>query len=85
VDQVSDWHDGLPKVRIELAPEPYMTRVWVNGEEWQASVKAISIDIDKAQTVVTMKFYAMVTAEGPLSLSPWPIEVENLLPPVPLS
>lgn len=72
-----EWVDSLPVVRLELHPDAVFNRVWVNGEEWSASVKALSIDIDHDKmTRVTLSFYAKVTAEGRLPLKPWPIIVE---------
>lgn len=76
-DTHKEWVDQLPVVRIELQPDSVLTRVYVNGEEWSASVKRISADVDDGATIVTMAFYAKVTAEGPLALDPWPILVEN--------
>ncbi len=74
----SKWEDSLPHVRLEMHPRSYLNRVYINGEEWRASVKGVSFDIDKDHnTIVTLRFYARVTAEGPLALRPWPIEVEN--------
>ena len=75
---MSDRNAGLPHVRIEMDPEAIFTRVYINGEEWKATVKGISVDVDRGgATLVTLKFYGRVTAEGPLALHPWPIIVEN--------
>jgi hypothetical protein len=76
-DYESEWLASLPVVRLELGPEAVFNRVWVNGEEWQASVKRIAIDVEKNETLVTLSFYAKVTAEGPVALRPWPIIVES--------
>ena len=73
-----EWEDSLPVVRLELHPHAIMNKVFVNGEEWAASVKALSIDIDHDKmTRVTLSFYAKVTVEGHIPLKPWPIIVES--------
>lgn len=76
-----EWLAQLPQVRLELAPEAIFNRVWINGELWGASVKRISVDVEDGATVVTLAFHAKLTAEGPLNLAPWPIEVVNAPPP----
>lgn len=75
-----DWLDKLPVVRLELQPQAHLSRIFVNGEEWSAAVKRVSVDVTSGLTIVDLAFYAKVTAEGPLNLQPWPILVENVEP-----
>ena len=73
----TDWRDRLPRVRIELAPDAVLSRVWIDDQEWLGCVKRLSVNVEEGATVVTLAFHAKVTAEGPLALQPWPILVEN--------
>jgi hypothetical protein len=69
--------DAKPQhVRIEFGDAPFRTRVWVDDEEWRASVKRVAIDVDSGLNIVTLAFYAKVTLEGDVPLVPWPVTVD---------
>jgi len=57
---------GARKVRVELNPDAIFNRVFVDGEEWAASVTALTACVDQGtgSTRIELTFFGLLSGEG---------------------